>query len=136
MNSDFIVDCQVLAVATGKMVDVSLEDVHMARIQTRDRRRKTEPLAEVMRYCCKISEKLDTLIDIVEDDFASASSVRVCNYSTSEDGRRYFVRRDRGHLKSLSDIKNKKEHSMCLVHKNSMCLIHKKFGNSMDMLPT
>ena len=82
-----------------------------------------------MQNCCKISEKLDTLIDIVKDGFAPASPVRGYNYSTSRDGRRYFVPRDRGRRNSLSDTKNKKEQSMCHIHKkNSETEQFYKFG--------
>ena len=108
-----------LAVAADKMVDVTSEDVHIASIQTRDSPSKTETLKEVMQYGCKISEKLDTVIDIVKDGFTPASPVRGRNYSTSRYGWRYFVPSDRGYRNSLSDSKNKKEHSVCHIYKKN-----------------
>ena len=59
----------------------------------------------------------NTSIEIVKHDFAPASPVRGRNYSTSRDVGRYFVPRDWGCRNSLSDTKNKKEHSICHIHK-------------------
>ena len=103
------------------MADVTSEDVHIASVQTKDSRHHKESLAEGMQCCLKISEKLDTLIDIFKDGYVSVSPVRGHNYTTSRNGRRYFTPRDRGSQKSSSNTKNKKE--------NSMCNIHKKYGD-------
>ena len=81
--------------AADKMVNMTAKEVHIASIQIRDSCSKTESLAEIMQYCCKISKKLDTLIDIIKDGFTSASPVCGCNYSTSRVGWRYLVPRDR-----------------------------------------
>ena len=105
-----------LAVAADKMADMISGDIHIASIQTRESRSKTESLVEVMQYCSKISEKLNTLIDIVKDGFAPVSPVLGRNYSTARDGQRHFVLRDRGRWNGLLDTKNKKEHSMCHIH--------------------
>ena len=89
----------------------------MASVQTKDSRNNTESLAEVMQCCLKVSEKLDTLIDIFKDGYVPVSPVSGRNYSTSRNGRRYFAPKDRGRQKSLSNTKNKKENSMCYIHK-------------------
>ena len=88
-----------LAQVADKMTDVTSEDVHIASVQTKDSRNNIESLAEVMQCCLKISEKLDTLIDIFKDGYASVSPVRGHNYSTSRNGRRYFAPRDKGSSK-------------------------------------
>ena len=108
-----------LAPAADKMADVTSENVHIASVQTKDSRPNTESLAEAMQCCLNISEKLDTLIDIFEDCYALVSSVRGRNYSTSRNGRRFFTPRDRDSQKSPSNTKNKKENSMCNIHKNT-----------------
>ena len=99
------------------MADVTLEDVHIASVQNKDSRKNTKSLAKVMQCCLRISEKLNTLIDIFKDGYASVSPVRGCNYSTFRNGRRYFTPTDRDRQKSPSNTKNKKENSMCNIHK-------------------
>ena len=105
------------------MADVTLEDVHIASLQTKDNRNNTVSLTEVMQYCLKISKKLDTLIDIFKDGYASVSPVPGRNYSTSRNGRRYSASRDRGRQKSPSNTKNKKKKKK---KQNSRCNIHTK----------
>ena len=107
-----------LAQTADKIADVTSEDIHIASVQIKDSHNNIESLTEIMQCCLKISKKLDTLIDIFKDGYASVSPVHGCNYSTSRNGQRYFALRDRGHQKSLLNIKIRKGISCAISIKN------------------